>query len=285
LKRAVLLFVLLLPVSVASAAQSTFKDRVGDVYEIRLESVSESVGGASRGSSSDNSTLFERVAALASNSVELEFDLPPSTSAEARARSWQFPVSVLKPSGGPFRLLNPEELESRVRTWLAANGMTEAACGRWVFTWTAVKIECDPQSVLQMLEPFDFRPGELREGALYSEPGAIAKVPLRTTPSADGESFVAEMNIDPEMVRRSRAAADVAVAEMTGQPSLTLDAALSAHASERVSGTIVSTITMDPSGRVVRRSWVTKMHIVTPRGEFDSKTTTTAVRRLVPATN
>ncbi len=54
------------------AQQPQFEDRVGDRYEIRLESVSETSGDRSSGSSRDVTTLVERVIALRDDGVELE---------------------------------------------------------------------------------------------------------------------------------------------------------------------------------------------------------------------
>ena len=61
-------------------------DRLGDVQESRLESVTLTSGNCSSGSSRSVETLIERVIAVRGNGVELEFDLPEQTSAEDRAR-------------------------------------------------------------------------------------------------------------------------------------------------------------------------------------------------------
>lgn len=247
------LFALLLPTLQVRAEPPQFEDRAGDVYEIRLESASQTSGERSSGSSRDISTLAERVIGLRDGGIELEFDLPDGTSAEERARSWEFPARVLKSPGKPLQLLNAPELETRVHAWLASGGMTEAACGRWIFTWTAIKIECDPHSILHRLEPLDFRLADLRDGAPYSEAGTMGLVPLRAvsvTPA--GATFVAEMEIDPETVRQGRAAADVIVAEISGQPPLPLEDARRTHALERISATIVSTLETDSTGRLTR---------------------------------
>ena len=261
-------------------------DRIGDVYEIRSKTVTSSSGGnGSTGSSEDNSELVERVVGLQGDGVVLEFDLPSSTSAEDRARQWQLPAQVLKSPGRPFQLLNASELDARVHTWLTSARFTEAACGHWIFTWTAIKIECDPQSVLLALEPFDLRLADLREGAPYSEPGTLGNVPLHLTNTAStGATFVAELQIDPEAVRRERAEADMAVAEMTGRAPVSLEAALQAHASETISGTIETTIETDPSGRVTRRVQVEQLKIDGAGGptSLETATTTTTDRQLVP---
>ena len=271
----------------SSSAPTLPVDRIGDAYEISLKSVSGSSGpNGSKGSSEDNSALVERVVGLQNDGVVLEFDLPPTTSAEDRARQWEFPVRVFKAPGRPFQLLNTPELASRVRSWLTSAGLSDAACGHWIFTWTAIKIECDPQSVLQTLAPFDLRLGDLRDGAPYSEPGTLGSAPLRSLPrTGPGATFVTDLQVDPEAVRGERAEADVAVAEMMHRPQVSLAAALQSRAAEQISGTIEVTIEVDPSGRLERRVEVEELQIVAQSGNATTEVTTTLVRQPVPATN
>jgi hypothetical protein len=233
-------FILFLQMLDVGAEQPQFEDHARDTYEIRLESVSESRSNdRSSGHFSSKGTLVERVIALHDDGIELEFDFPEQALPQKRALDWQFPVRVLKSSGRPFQLLNGAELETRVRAWLQSGKLTQAACGRWIFTWTAIKIECDPESVLQMLESFDLRLGDVRDGTLHNERGARGPAPLRRSSlDAGGATYAAELEIDPDAVRRVRAEADVALAEMRGKTPLALEAALHARAAERISGTI-----------------------------------------------
>jgi hypothetical protein len=275
--------VLLLQVSLAHGQQPT--DQVGDAYEIRRETVSESNGSnGSRSSSSSRYILIERVIAIRDEGVELEFDLPAETSAEDRARTWQFPARVLKPADGPLQLLNAPELDVRIRSWLELGGMTEAHCGRWIFTWSAFKIECDAQSVLGAIEAFDLRINHLGEGQSYRETGAVAPAPLRLQRrNEENGVLVAESELDAEAVRRERAQSDVIVAEMMGQSPLTLEAALQARSAERISGTIVTTLETDASARVTRRTRVTQIVTVEGDGTHTEETTTDRVERRVIA--
>jgi hypothetical protein len=276
---------LLLQTLPASAQESQPGARAGDVYEIRLESVSsESSSDGSSGDSSSHGAFVERVIAVHDNGVELEFDLPDDATAEDRARIWQYPVRVLRPSHGPLQLLNGPELEMRVTRWLEAAEMPREACGRWYFTWNAFQIECDPQSVLQMLASFDLRPGELRDGAPYQEAGGRAPAVLRReTRGSGGAVFVAEMEVDPEAVRRQRAEADVVVAEISGRESLALGAALQARSAERISGTIRIRFETDAAGRMTRRTKVIALEIEgSDRGRETQTVTETLERRLLP---
>jgi hypothetical protein len=274
---------LLLQTLAAHAQEPRPGSRVGDIYEIRSERVSQSSGEGSSGSSHDVDGFIERVIAVHDAGVELEFDLPEDATAEDRARTWQFPARALRPLHGPLQLLNGSELEARLDRWLEAAGWTRAICGRWIFTWNAFRIECDPQSVIQGLERLDLASGDLREGAPYREAGARGPAVLRREArGSKGATFVVEMEVDPEAVRRERAQADIVVAEISRRESLTFDAALQAHASERISGTIRITFETDSAGRVRRRTKVTELAIEgTPRGRETQTVTEIVERRLV----
>lgn len=271
--------VLLLP-AVACA-----QPRAGDTYEItRVSDSTERSSGGLSGSSHDKDTIVERVIAVSETGLELEYDFPASTTAQERASTWQLPVRVFKAFRLPMLLRNRSELESRVDAWLKAGRLTRAACGRWYFTWNAFRIECDPESVIQMIAAFDLRPNDLRDGAPYKDPTARAPAPLRREPagSADDIVFTAEMPVDPDVVLRERAEADVIVAELGGK-TLTLDSALRARAAERVSGTITITFDTDTAGNVRRRKKVTKLETKREDGQTDTRTTIeTLERRPVP---
>ena len=95
----------------------------------------------------------------------------------------------------------------------------------------------------------------------------------------NGSIFVAEMEIDPDAVRRQRAEADMAVAEMMGDGPLELEAALQARSSERISGTIRTTFETDALGRVTRRIRVVQIETVALDGSQSRETTTQTVER------
>jgi hypothetical protein len=258
-KRTLLGFVaaLIVLASPFARADAQSVDQVGDAYEIIVRVNTDRRGDGSSGSSNSFYMLVERVIALRDGGVELEFDFPNDPASADRSANWQFPVRVFKPAGEPFQLLNAEELRARNRAWLASAQIPEEACGRWVFTWTAIKIECDPQSVLGTLEMFDLRP-------------------LDTSESVD--------QIDPEAVRRERAETDVTVREMMNEPSLTLDAALEARADEQYSGTISSRYETDTDGRVIGRTVTSELQVTEVDGSVERVTTTTTIdrRRVTP---
>lgn len=254
--------------------------RAGDAYEITLDrQTSRQSSEGSSGSSQDRNAIVERVISVRTDGLELEYDLPKEVTADERASAWQFPARVFKPYRGPPQLLNRPELEARVGGWLRKAGWPRTVCGHWIFTWNAFRIDCDPESVIGMIQPFDLRPADLREGAVYQmaearDPGTVA----RKTSGADGEIFAIEMQVDPDAVRRARAETDVAVGEMTQKP-VTLDMALAERARESASGTILVTFDTDPAGGVRRRTTVTKIEIKGQDGRSETQTVTETVER------
>lgn len=228
-------------------------ETVGTVYEITRSYRTEATrndGGSS--SSNGRDSFIERVIAVSSDGVEVEFDLGRTATAEDRARQWQLPARVLKPADGPLRLLNADELQARLTTWLNAAELSSEACGHWIFTWNAFKIECDPLSVLPMAEAFN----------LKGDPGVIAETP-----------------IDPNAVRRQRAESDIVVAEVTGAEPPTLEAAIQARANETVTGDVRTTLEADEQGRIVKRTQVTTMEIVEADGTSQRSTSTETIDR------
>lgn len=271
---------LILPANNARGQPAKPPLEAGDEFEVsrRYETSQQASDGAS-GTSRGRDAILERVIAIREGGAELEYDLPRSATAQDRARHWQFPVRVFRPSSGPMELLNRPELEARVERWLQAAGWTREACGRWIFTWNAFRIECDPQSVIRTLEALDLRIADLREGALYRETEARAPGALkREAAGPSGETFAVAMEVDPDTVRRVRAESDVAVGEIMRKP-VTLDAAFEERAKESVSGTISVTLETDHAGNVWRRTKVTKLDIKGPDGKHETLTGTETVER------
>jgi hypothetical protein len=289
--RAILLMaivsVLLLPSHNARGDSARSTPKVGEEYEIsRRYETSQQTSSGSSGSSNGRDAFLERVIGLREGGLELEYDLPKEATPEDRTRNWQFPVRVFRPSSGPTQLLNRPELEARVEGWLKAARWTRAVCGRWIFTWNAFRIECDPQSVIRMIEAWDLRSVDLREGVPYREtearePGLLT----RKAAGPNGATFNVVMEIDPDKVRRARAESDVAIGEMMQKP-VALDTALQERAKEQVSGTISVTFETDSVGHVRRRTKVTKVETKGPEGQSDSEIhTETVERRLVSVTS
>ena len=256
--------------------------RVGETFEIKRvkDSVSEGPNGSS-GSTHDLDTLIERIEAVRPDGVEVVFDLPQGTSAEERRQSWQFPARVFEPFDGPAKLLNASELEKRVDDWLNWGKMTRQACGHWIFTWNAFRIECDPQAVIAEVRKFDPTLPELRDGAVYRDADALAPAPLmKKSAGSAGSTFTASMAINPKVVQHDRAEADVVVGEITRKP-VTFEAAFAERAKEALSGTIEVTIDVDASGNWSRLTKITKSKTKEPDGAVKIETAREILQRHV----
>lgn len=251
---------------------------VGERHEItRTYANSGRTTDGSMSSARGTDRLVERVVEASKNRMDLEYDLPSDATPEDRARSWQFPARVRKPKDGPIQLLNADELDGRVERWLRTAGLTREDCGRWVYTWNAFRISCDPHSVIQIIKAIDL--SGVRAGGTYLDDDASGPGTLKTTSIGQaGETLVAVMTIDPEAVRRSRAEGDVAVGEIMRKP-VTLEAALRTRSAEQVSGTITVTFDFDSDGTAYRRQKVTELEIKRRDGHTESEVRTEVVER------
>lgn len=264
----------------AANLEPTISFRAGETYEVTRtkDSVSEGSDGSS-GSSHDQDTLVEQVLAVGPDGMEVLFDLPASATDDDRRGNWQFPARIFKPIGGPAKLLNAVELEGRVDDWLKLSEMTREECGKWIFTWNAFRIECDPQSVVPTVQAFDPNLPELREGALYRDDHALGPVPLtKARGTSGGSNFTATLSIDPKTVQKDRAEADVVVGEIVGKP-VTFEVALSERAKETISGSITITIEVDASGKWSRIAKVTRAKTEEPGGDVKDETQTEILQR------
>lgn len=271
---------LLLPATAGHTEPAQQAFRVGDTYEITKTRDSSSQGSdASSGSSHDQDTLIERIEAVRPDGLEVVFDLPQQATKEDRRRTWQFPARLFEPRDGQLQLLNGPELEKRVDAWLKWGKVTREACGHWIFTWNAFKIECDPHSVIETVQQFDPRLPDLRAGALYRDAHALRPAPLTMkASSSEGSTFTAVMPIDPKAVQHDRAEADVVIGEIMRKP-VTLDAALVQREKEAVSGTIEVTINADAGGNLLSMTRVTKSQRKKSDGTVQTETVKETLER------
>ncbi|MXO58739.1 hypothetical protein GRI89_04185 [Altererythrobacter salegens] len=249
----------------------------GDTWLITIETKTESKSESGSGSSFDRDTLIEKVLATTDQGVELEYDLPESASDSDRSVSWQFPARILHSNDGELKLLNEAELEARVERFLEFAGYTREACGHWIFTWNAFQIECDPQSVLELIAPFDLRPGEV-----FSDPNIQRPVALTTQVDNDGTSRLsASAVIDGNRIRESSAQTDVVVAEISGK-ELSLDQARQVHAKDVVSGTLEVSFELDATGNVIGRVKAATITVTEPDSPSETRSMVeTTVRKRV----
>jgi hypothetical protein len=274
------MFVVAVLAVVAQAESPQPTDKIGDVYEITLtrDTSSHSDDNQSSSSSHDQDTIIERVIDVRGDDLELEYDLPKDATADDRSRQWQFPARVFKPLNGPALLLNKTELETRVDAWLRKAGWPRTVCGRWIFTWNAFQIECDPKTVLETIQAFDLRSADLREGASYKSAGARTAGTLIRKGKGSAWTFATAMDVDPDSVRRARAESDVVVGEIMRKP-VTLEAALRERSKEAISGKISVTFETNAAGRAVRRTTVRSIDTRMPDGRSETETTTETLER------
>ncbi|TPG38333.1 hypothetical protein EAH79_16890 [Sphingomonas koreensis] len=211
--------------------------------------------------------------------LEFEYDLPKDTTEQDRENSWQFPIRVFKPFSGAAQLLNRAEIEARLNHWLKRGGIPRAACGHWVFTWNAFKIDCDPQSALATVEEYDLRVNDLRDGFEYNDPEAARPIILRKSATlANGTTFSGSAPVDPEEIRREQAKSDLIVAEIM-KKTLSLADAIRARSKEPVSGTIAVLFETDSSGFVRKRTTTTNLELTTADGKTEHRTVTEVLNR------
>lgn len=241
---------MLSPITVRAEATAP-RYHAGDIWEITVTRDSTRTGSdGSSGSSHDRDVLIQTIESTDQEGAVMRFDLPGTMKPEERQGAWQWPARVLKRPDGSLNLLNQNDLESRLDQWLGRAQLPRAACGKWIFTWNAFKIECDPLSVLEIVRTFDPQLPTLQDGAVYHDPSAAApsRLASRTGPGG-GSPFSAHMDIDEKAVARSRAEGDVVAGEVTGK-AVTLEAALATRAQEQISGTIDVAIGTDEASRV-----------------------------------
>jgi hypothetical protein len=263
------------------AERALAASEIGTRTEIRQTyETSSQKGNESSGSSSGHTTLVESVIAERDGGLELEFDLPAVTKAEARAREWQFPARVFRAADGSLTLLDQAVLGSRLTAWLNKAKIDRRACGTWYFTWNAFKVECDPNSVLETIGGYDIRATNLVEGQLYGAKNATAKGPLKIVRSLAGEiSLAVNLNLDAEAYRRGQAESDFVVAQITGN-KLTLDQATRKRANDKVRGTVEVQIDLDAASReVLRRTTVTRIQIQSGGDDVENETSKVIVER------
>jgi len=262
----------------------SLKTQVGQVYEIRWTQSTETAGDTgSSGSSNSRNTLIEKVLRTGPNELVLEYDMPSGTSDIDRRRSWQFPARVRLTPDNKMTLLNADDLKVRNDDWLAWGNYNQSHCGKWLFTWTAQKIECDPNSVIGLLDTFNIRRANLKAGVPYVSFAGLDAVSLVQEPSGDDiMKLTAVLELDPEKLRKERAESNLIVAQIMGEKTPTLEEVLQRLQNEKIAGTIEITYTLDSMGEPIRRVQINQANIVNIDGLTETlKSTETVERRLI----
>ncbi len=220
--------------------------------------------GSSSGSASGRTALTERVIAQSADGTEIDYSIPQDPADARGSAIWMYPARVLIGPNGDKRVLNAQELDARVDEWLASADWTRDACSRWLFTWTAVQIRCDPAAVIEVIEANDMRPGTIAEGVLLDIPGYGISAYLREAGMRGNRRlFIAEAELDSDWARRKGAEVAVAVAEMNGE-TLAFEDALIAEAEVETSGTIRIEFEVDDAGLVWGRTSEVEELVIKP---------------------
>lgn len=253
----------------------------GDHFRLQLQRHSEDrdAGNGVQSSSDDTDTLTQRVVSVASNEIEVEFDLPAAATARDRLVGWQFPARVRYGPDGSKTLLNTTELAKRRDAFLQASKLDQSACGHWIFTWNAFKIECDPQSAIGIIEAFEIQPDLLADGAPFAMKGAAGSAAMTCVPvKPAGKKCSVLLDLDADEVRRELADTDIVTGEILGKP-VTPDVAAKRHAATQISGTIDVTFEADAGGLVWKRTTVLHSKQVDPAGHVRVLSSTAVLTR------
>lgn len=241
--------------AIAIAALLTAAPAAAQEYVLALEYQTSTEGGQydSSGSSSGRQAIAERVIAATPEGVEAEYTLPFDPEEIRGNERWMFPARIRIAADGGKTLLNPDELAARNAAWLAEAKWPREVCSRWLFTWTAVQIRCDPEAAVEAVESYGMRPGRIAEGVPFALKGALGPVVLTRAGEADGRIILTGSGpVDVAFLRESAAQTALVVAEITGK-TLTLAEAQAQAAAITASGTVSVTFEVDAAGMVWKR--------------------------------
>ncbi|WP_017671765.1 hypothetical protein [Blastomonas sp. AAP53] len=178
-----------------------------------------------------------------------------------------------------MRLINGSELNARLDRWLTSANWDRTVCGRWIFTWNAFKIECDPETVLKTIDSYELRSIEAIEGAELHDSAASAPARLeRKTSGAGNQMFEARLVIDPVKFHRAEAESEVVAGEITGHP-IPFDEALAKSSKDKVEGTIRVVLNTNAAGEVIEKARTTKVKITHHDGTTQVREAVETVQR------
>ncbi len=240
------------------------------ILKLSYETSGETSDGGSSSSSGQDS-LLEEVIAVTSGGVELRYDLPPDVEKD----EWMLPVRILRPTSGPPQLLNELDLNKRLEAWLKRAKFDRSMCGRWIFTWNAFQIDCDPKSAIAMVDSFDLRAIDLGDGAALKDDYARQPTPLVR---AGTRTWTATFPVDPEKVRVNELKTSAVVAEILKDDGLQEKQRREIAASQ-IGGTVVITLETNDDGDVIKRVRRSEIRLVKPSGASELRTSTETLDR------
>lgn len=242
--------------AIAIAALILASPTAAQDYVLALEysNSSEGTDGGSSSSSRGSQAIAEQVIAVTGDGIEAEYTIPDDPEKIRGNERWMFPARIRITADGSKTLLNPDELAARNAAWLAEAQWPREMCSRWLFTWTAVQIRCDPEAAVEAVESYGMHPGRIAEGQPFALKGALGPVVLVRTGGADGRSVLTGSGpVDVAYLREGAARTALVVAEITGK-TLTLQAAQAQAAAITASGTVSVAFEVDAAGMVWKRT-------------------------------
>lgn len=140
------------------------------------------------------------------------------------------------------------------------------------------KVDCDPQSILDQIKPFDLSIPERIEGTEYSHALGDAPGILEVLPTPRSGYFVT-LTIDQDKARAAEVENALILAQMLGN-DLTSQQAEDDSVKIDFQGWIRIEFDLDPSGTVSRKTERSEVTIQRPDEDIEIKTSVTTVTRL-----
>lgn len=247
---------------------------VGDVFLLK-QSYSRTTTGSKTSKARGRQALQQTVIDISDAGVVFEFDFPADTPTQMREREWKLPVEVLETSSGTFEIANAAELEARRDEWLARAPFDESACGQWLFTWTAMRIDCDIDTALDLIDGYRLPWTNIRPGAMYRKSSSEDAAQL----VGDGDVIAAQFDLNVDALRDARARTEMVAAQVTGQAELTFEDALARSKDHRIEGSQTVSFTVDDLGIVTSRTDIVESTTTEPDGTSFSEFSEVTVAR------
>lgn len=260
--------------------------KVGDKYFLKEETKSSYNKDGSSGNSSGGGVLVEEVIEIRQDGWVVEYSLPEDTPDQQKLSQWQFPAKIFKRFSGEWEFLNEETAIARRDKWLSQSEIPKEACNSYVFTWTLVKIECDPNSAIGIAQSYDTGFCEFsKRSAITLFDGAMPVILEVTETGANGFSLEGKSSVDASYVIQADAKNDVIIAQINGD-ELSYSEALSAREKENVSGNINVSISSDINGCLEKKIISTDITKVAPDGQTEIRESTQILtRKLLDSTD
>ena len=267
-----LIAVFALSVTGTSAAANV--PHVGASYEVRVEQRDQTESADSNGWSTSRSMMQVTILSDGPDGQTVLYDFPPDTSEKDRSHEWQWPATIVYAPDGIAQLLDRDGQEARLTEWLDRANWTREVCGQWIFTWTAIYIECDLDSIVKSVDLYRLPPNDLAAGVMHGQKGVLSPVPLVERTLDDGRIVLeADMVLDAEYVRAEMVESDLVAAQIMGEP-LTPDEAKAAHADDVIAGSIKVQFDLTAAPDEWVRTDVTQMTVDEGEGEVETRKAT-----------